>query len=147
MSDLGKQIKEIRLSKGLTMVDFGKLIDNTPQSLVSRWERGINKPNKKRLKMIADITNIKVDDLLIGDKLDDIIKQPSHYVRNGVEVDDVIDAFELNYRMGNVVKYVCRYKFKGNPLMDLKKAYEYLGREIAKLEALEDEPMGCEGSE
>lgn len=62
--EIGERIKKIRVSKGLTMDEFGAIIDNTKQSLVSRWERGVNLPNKKRLKMIADFANISVDEIL-----------------------------------------------------------------------------------
>lgn len=66
-------------------------------------------------------------------KQDDPIN-PDHYKRNGVEVIDVIEAYDLNYRLGNVIKYVTRSGFKGNALEDLKKARWYLDREIAKHE-------------
>jgi len=58
---------------------------------------------------------------------------PDHYKRNGIEAVDVIEAFDLNYRLGNVVKYVLRHVGK-NGLEDLKKAQWYLNREISKHE-------------
>lgn len=58
---------------------------------------------------------------------------PDHYKRNGIEAVDVIEAFDLNYRLGNVVKYVLRHVGK-NGLEDLKKARWYLDREISKYE-------------
>lgn len=64
---------------------------------------------------------------------DDIINHPPHYKRNGIEAVDVIEAFELNYRLGNVVKYVLRHMNKGG-VEDLKKAQWYLNREISKHE-------------
>lgn len=63
----------------------------------------------------------------------DMVNDPPHYKRNGVEVVDVIEAFELNYRLGNVVKYILRHVGK-NGLEDLKKAQWYLNREISKHE-------------
>lgn len=62
------------------------------------------------------------------------VKHPGHYNQGGIEVFDIIDAFNLNFNAGNVVKYVLRYQYKGNPLTDLKKAREYIDREIGKLE-------------
>lgn len=58
---------------------------------------------------------------------------PDHYKRNGIEAVDVIEAFDLNYRLGNVIKYVLRHVGK-NGLEDLKKARWYLDREISKHE-------------
>lgn len=61
----------------------------------------------------------------------DMINHPPHYKRDGIEVIDVIEAFDLNYRLGNVVKYVLRHDNKGG-IEDLKKARWYLDREINK---------------
>lgn len=68
-----------------------------------------------------------------GDKFDNI-KKPFHYCKNGIEVINVIEAFDLNYRTGNAVKYILRSKFKNNKIEDLKKAKQYISREIKKLE-------------
>ena len=42
----------------------------------------------------------------------------------------MIEAWELNFNLGNVIKYVCRADYKGQPIEDLQKAKEYLEREI-----------------
>jgi hypothetical protein len=60
----------------------------------------------------------------------DEVERPEHYIKKGFEVADIIEAFEFNWRMANVVKYVLRHQNKGNPLKDLKKARWYLDREI-----------------
>lgn len=64
----------------------------------------------------------------------DMITHPPHYTVNGIEVIDVIENYQLNYRLGNVVKYVLRSDLKGNRLQDLKKALWYLQREIEQSE-------------
>jgi hypothetical protein len=60
----------------------------------------------------------------------DMVNQPPHYTKGGIETIDFIDAKELNYNLGNVVKYVARSGFKGARIEDLKKAKWYLEREI-----------------
>ena len=40
------------------------------------------------------------------------------------------------YLKGNVLKYVARYKFKGEPLQDLEKANWYLGRLIMEVKQM-----------
>jgi len=60
----------------------------------------------------------------------DVITKPQHYVHGGIETWDVIEAWRLNYNLGNVVKYISRANHKGNRLEDLKKAQAYLNREI-----------------
>lgn len=58
---------------------------------------------------------------------------PEHYDRK-VQPIDLIDAFELNFNLGNVVKYVSRAGRKGDTLEDLEKAFYYLKREMQKYE-------------
>ena len=60
------------------------------------------------------------------------INHPAHYKGNGMEAIDVIEAFGLNFCLGNAFKYIARAEKKGNPLEDLKKARWYLDREISK---------------
>lgn len=64
----------------------------------------------------------------------DMVNHPPHYKAGGVETIDFIEAKELGYHLGNVVKYVSRADHKGNKLEDLKKAQWYLARAIEKLE-------------
>lgn len=62
----------------------------------------------------------------------DRINHPAHYTIGGIEVIDAIEAWELGYHLGNVVKYVARAGRKDDRLEDLKKAAWYLKREIEK---------------
>ncbi|MEH6892135.1 helix-turn-helix transcriptional regulator, partial [Bacillus sp. JJ864] len=39
------RIAEIRRDKGLTLEEFGKLVDNAGKSIVSKWEKGSTIPN------------------------------------------------------------------------------------------------------
>jgi hypothetical protein len=63
----------------------------------------------------------------------DPVNHPYHYKVGGIETIDFIEAKELNYNMGNAVKYISRADHKGNKQQDLEKAVWYLNREIAKL--------------
>lgn len=63
----------------------------------------------------------------------DNINHPLHYTHAKFEVIDIIEAFRLNYHMGNVIKYILRHEHKGNSIEDLKKARWYLDRYINKL--------------
>lgn len=47
------------------MEDFGKLF-NTSKGTVNNWEKSRNNPNKENLKLIADLGNISVNELLYG---------------------------------------------------------------------------------
>ena len=63
----------------------------------------------------------------------DMVNHPPHYKAGGIETIDFIEAKELGYNLGNVVKYITRADHKGNKLEDLKKAQWYLNRAIQKL--------------
>ena len=68
----------------------------------------------------------------------DNVNAPSHYLHGKKETIDVIcdcmtgDEFH-GYLKGNILKYVSRYKFKGEPLQDLEKAQWYLNRLIKEV--------------
>jgi len=64
----------------------------------------------------------------------DAVNHPQHYTFGGIEVIDALEAWQLGYHLGNVVKYVVRADHKGKALEDLKKARWYLDREIARRE-------------
>ena len=65
--EIGKRIKNIRISLGKDLNSFGKMLNQPASaSLVSRWERGVNKPNNNRLQSISEIGHISVDFLLNG---------------------------------------------------------------------------------
>jgi hypothetical protein len=65
----------------------------------------------------------------------DPVNHPTHYKVGGIETIDFIEAKNLGYNLGNVVKYITRSDHKGNKLQDLQKAQWYLSREIANAQA------------
>lgn len=65
---VGERISTIRKSLGLTMEMFGIRVLNADRSLVSKWERGKAVPNNARVKIIAELGGISVNELLY-DKL------------------------------------------------------------------------------
>ena len=69
--------------------------------------------------------------------VNDIVNSPLHYLKGKKETIDVIqdcmtDDEYHGYLKGNVLKYVSRYKFKGEPLEDLQKAQWYLNKLIRR---------------
>lgn len=64
---IGARIRAIRLARGMTMKEFGEML-SVRQSSVSYWENGRNIPNNRRIKAIADMANISVQELLYGIK-------------------------------------------------------------------------------
>jgi len=66
---------------------------------------------------------------------DNSIIVPKHYggSENPYEAIKVIEAWEVSFNLGNVLKYISRAGKKGNKLEDLQKAAWYLDREIKNL--------------
>ena len=77
----GKRIQAIRLEKGLTLDEFGKLIGASKssisewesgkhlppaKSIISRWEKGAMLPNSSRLERVAELGNVTINELLYG---------------------------------------------------------------------------------
>ena len=68
---------------------------------------------------------------------EDKVNNPSHYTAGGIEVSDFIEAWDLSFFEGNVIKYVTRAPYKNNKLNDLKKAEWYIKRLIHQAEVEE----------
>ena len=75
--------------------------------------------------------------------MSDTVNHPKHYTFGSIEVIDFIEDKELNFNLGNVVKYVARAgrkkvagkSIENKALEDLKKAQWYIQREIETREA------------
>lgn len=63
MLEIGKKIKELRLSKKLTQKDLAKILNVTPQA-ISKWERNESNPDIQMLVTLSKYFNISVDDIL-----------------------------------------------------------------------------------
>lgn len=133
------QVREL-LKKDFTADTIVKKVGCT-KALVYQIHRKMREESDKKVeKAYAEKTNIsellaqaepfpvEPPYFVISDPIN-----PDHYKRNGIEAVDVIEAFDLNYRLGNVIKYVLRHVGK-NGLEDLKKARWYLDREISHYE-------------
>lgn len=63
------------------------------------------------------------------------VNHPSYYKTGGIEAIDVIEAWDLDFCLGNTVKYIARCGKKSDKVVeDLKKAAWYLNREIERME-------------
>ena len=66
--------------------------------------------------------------------MSEAVNHPKHYggEDNPLEVIKIINHYDLNFELGNVLKYVLRADKKGNRKQDLQKALWYLQHEINK---------------
>jgi hypothetical protein len=68
------------------------------------------------------------------------VDHPDHYggKDNPYEAIRVIEAWDLNFHLGNVVKYISRAGKKGEGLEDLEKALWYLNRHVENVQNIGD---------
>lgn len=104
---LGARIKSIRLEKSMNLKEFGFYIDNTSDSIVSRWEKGKSIPNAKRLKLIANAGGVSVDELLYGNL-------KSFATRVSLEV---VKEFSAKYEKKAIDNYFVKF-------IDIKEVFE-----------------------
>lgn len=69
------------------------------------------------------------------------VNHPPHYggANNQYEAIKVIEAWQLDFCLGNVVKYISRAGKKDDMLQDLKKAKWYIDRKIYQIEPTKSE--------
>ena len=73
------------------------------------------------------------------EEMKDLINNPPHYNKGGIECIDAIEAtmddYSFNeYLRGTVMKYLWRCNYKGNKKKDLMKAQWYLSKLVDNLE-------------
>jgi len=57
-------------------------------------------------------------------------KGPTYYQRGTIDVWHFIRDQELNFHLGNAIKYICRAGYKDSKIKDLEKAIHYLENEL-----------------
>ena len=98
---------------------------------IRREDAKLGKPKITRKELLNEI-NPGLNALFgLEYKKPDPVNHPPHYRDGGIEVIDFIEAKDLNFRLGNAIKYISRAgKKASDPVQDLEKAAWYLKREI-----------------
>lgn len=104
-NNVGKELKEV--------------LENSQEDLENKEEDEVLE------NIVAEVT---ISDKEKHDQ--EMVNHPKHYTQGTIEVSDFIIDQKLDFLAGNIVKYVCRHKFKGTPVQDLKKARWYLDKLI-----------------
>lgn len=110
----------------------GDIADGIKQAYQKGAEFGYNKLRAKMEENMSNTIKVKVTDVT-----EDVIGHPNHYCAGRkYEPKDVIRDWDLNFNLGNAVKYISRNGRKSgeSSLKDLKKARQYLDFEIEAIE-------------
>ena len=123
----------------------GKLADLRGTDLNNKYLYGVNlkganlrEANLRGANLYGtDTTNACFKDALVadtelkGDK-NKKVDHPDHYC-HGIKAIDYIESHNMNFNLGNVIKYVTRAGLKSeNAIEDLQKAKWYIEREIGR---------------
>ena len=119
----GAVAKLFKVSVASVYARKAKLKSAASKAKQNKWARK-NRPS----------TNVPSAVMSMAVYADDVVNHPSHYKVGGIETIDFIEAKELDYHLGNVVKYISRADHKDEKLENLKKAQWYLNRAVTNLE-------------
>ena len=116
----GLHIKMARYIETVSVEDFKRVIEAVEVALSIQLPR-VETTRKEEPKSVARPVN------------DDPVNRPAHYTSGGIECIDAIQASMTpeefkGFLKGNAMKYLWRYRLKGNPAQDLEKAGWYLSR-------------------
>ena len=113
---LGRRLRRLRKINGETQREFAENFGRHYRT-VQNWESDHSVP---------DVYSVEIPNPTSS--------TPSHY-QGTIQPIDLINAQNLNFNLGNVVKYVCRAgKKQGeNVLSDLEKAKNYINYEIERI--------------
>lgn len=91
---IGYRIRAIRKNLGLTLEQFGSLIDNSSKSNVSKWESGVSIPNNKRLKLISTLGKVSINELLYG-SVETMVKNKIDELVSSNEYQEILSKFNI----------------------------------------------------
>lgn len=99
---VGARIQSIRKSKGMTLEEFGKLFGASKSSVLG-WEKGDNIPNNERLKQIAKIGDLTVDELQYGNFKAYIARALSQFL-TAVFTDYTVNQMDFEKALSNILE-------------------------------------------
>lgn len=103
---LGQRIQLIRKENGYTLEEFGKKFNpSADKSNVSRWEKEKAVPSPDRLKVIAEIGNLSVQELLYGDERNYINPLITNIAANQYNIDIGNDSDMVNHIFNRLYSY------------------------------------------
>ena len=97
---IGNRIRKIRTSLQMDQKQFSEII-NTTVSALSNWENGRNKPNMEKLKRIAQLADISVEELLYGTIFRQRFNEYWTQLINNKEycINNVVDTSKEDYKI------------------------------------------------
>ena len=125
-----EHFKDVKKVKCLTNGSIDLYTTEIKEGLCGWWSMNntllYNKKNKQFAPIVEKVVNTPNKEN----------NAPKHYKTSSIDVIDFCKLYNLNFNLGNVIKYTCRADKKGTQIQDLKKAIDYLQRELKHIEGL-----------
>lgn len=104
--NVGLRIKDIRLKKGYELQQFGDLLGTykANKSSVFGWENGRSLPNKERIKAIAKLGDITVNELLYG-SVEEFISENYYMIVEYNRVPEEANYIKETYSASDFIKF------------------------------------------
>jgi hypothetical protein len=122
-----------------TFLHVNKLTDFQREiiSLIFEIDSGPDEYAEAILKIAHHADALKIANWKPNKVDGDAVNRPDHYERFPIEPTFFIMENGINWCLGNVLKYLCRFPFK-NGVEDLRKAQRYLAMYVRFLDRKED---------
>lgn len=95
LQKMGKLIAELRREKGMTQKELAAQLNITDKA-VSKWERGLSGPDISLLTPLADILEIRVSELLNGEKKISVGEEIEENLNNAITYTEKIVSQKNN---------------------------------------------------
>lgn len=95
LQKMGKLIAELRREKGMTQKELAAQLNITDKA-VSKWERGLSGPDISLLTPLADILEIRVSELLNGEKKISVGEEVEENLNNAITYTEKIVSQKNN---------------------------------------------------
>lgn len=97
---LGQRIKAMRLNRGETAAEFAKHFEAS-KGTISKWENGNYRPSPERLRIMAKLGSMTVDELLYKESEKE--RELRAYKAFATDLQRVADEFDLRQRNANSI--------------------------------------------
>ena len=122
---IGKNIKKYRKEKGYTQKQLAELLGKA-EITIRRYEACYMMPTVQGIEDICKVLEISKGDIFMNEEKKEMVNHPKHYNMGKYEAIDVIEDWNLNFNLGNSVKYLARAGHKDDIIEDLKKAERFI---------------------
>ncbi len=137
---LGDNIRYLRLKQGLSQDFLADKLGYKSYTTIQKWESGVSEPPVKKLKELASIFNIDMDDLASKDlqnENDNSIVENANLILNDEEKKLIIEYRNANSVLQGAVKRLLLYQSMLNPDADIPTMQDALEKKCPPIDIVD----------